>query len=58
MRRRGTHIIIRYNSLLFFLVALLITVGCAHKKTIGGFNANEWFEMGRQASIDNRWTNH
>ena len=40
--------------MLFFLVALLITVGCAHKKTIGGFNANEWFEMGRQASIDNR----
>jgi tetratricopeptide (TPR) repeat protein len=45
---------IRCSSLLFILVALLITVGCAHNKTIEGFNAIEWFEMGRQASIDNR----
>ena len=48
---------IRCNSLLFILVALLITVGCAHNKTIDGFDANEWFEMGRQASIDNRLDN-
>ena len=45
---------IRCSSLLFILIALLITVGCAHNKTIGGFDAIEWFEMGRQASIDNR----
>jgi tetratricopeptide (TPR) repeat protein len=44
---------IRCSSLLFILVALLITVGCAHNKTIEGFNAIEWFEIGRQASIDN-----
>ena len=48
---------IRCSSLLFILVALLITVGCAYNKTIDGFNANEWFEMGRQASIDNRLDN-
>ncbi len=47
----------RCSSLLFILVALLITVGCVHNKTIDGFNANEWFEMGRQASIDNRLDN-
>jgi len=47
----------RFSSLPFILVVLLITVGCAHNKTIDGFNANEWFEMGRQASIDNRLDN-
>ena len=53
----GTHIKIRYSSWLFILAALLIAVSCAHNetKTIEGFDATEWFKIGRQASIDDHW---
>jgi tetratricopeptide (TPR) repeat protein len=44
----------RFGWLLFILMPLLITVGCAHNKTIEGLNAADWLEMSRQANIDNR----
>ena len=44
---------IRCKSLLFILAALLMIVGCAHNKTMDGFDAAEWLEIGRLASIDN-----
>ena len=52
----------RCNSLLFILAALLITVGCAQNSIIEdihtGANADintiDWYQIGRQALMDNR----
>ena len=46
---------VRCSPLLFLLAALLITAGCTHNKTIEGFSATKWSEIGRQASDANRW---
>jgi tetratricopeptide (TPR) repeat protein len=46
---------VRCSSLLFLLAAILITAGCTHNKTIEGFSATNWSEIGRQASDANRW---
>ena len=43
------------SSLLFLLAAILITSGCTHNKTIEGFSAANWSEIGRQAIDANRW---
>jgi len=45
-----------YILLLSFSVAVLITVGCAHHKTIDGFSDAQWSEIGRQAIDANRWS--
>ena len=46
---------VRCSSLLFLLAAILITAGCTHNKTIEGFSATNWSEIGRQAIDANRW---
>jgi tetratricopeptide (TPR) repeat protein len=46
---------VRCSSLLFLLAAILITDGCTHNKTIEGFGATKWSEIGRQASEAHRW---
>ena len=46
---------VRCRSLLFLLAAILITSGCTHNKTIEGFSAANWFEIGRQAIDAKRW---
>jgi Flp pilus assembly protein TadD len=43
------------SSVLFLLAAILITAGCTHNKTIEGFSAINWSEIGRQAIDANRW---
>ena len=46
---------VRCSSLLFLLTAILITAGCTHNKTIEGFSAANWSEIGRQAIDAKRW---
>jgi tetratricopeptide (TPR) repeat protein len=43
------------RSLLFLLAVILITAGCAHNKTIEGFSAAHWSEIGRQAIDAKHW---
>jgi Flp pilus assembly protein TadD len=43
------------SSLLFLLAAILITSGCKHNKTIEGFSAANWSEIGRQAIDTKHW---
>ena len=46
---------VRHSSLPFLLAAILITAGCTHNKTIEGFRATNWSEIGRQAIDAKRW---
>ena len=46
---------VRCSSLLFLLAAILITTGCTHNKTIKGFSAANWSEIGRQAIGAKNW---
>ena len=46
---------VRCSLLLFLLAAILITAGCTHNKTIEGFSATNWSEIGRQAIDAKRW---
>ena len=43
------------SSLLFLLAAILITSGCTHNKTIEGFSAANWSEIGRQSIDAKHW---
>jgi tetratricopeptide (TPR) repeat protein len=44
-----------YSLLVSLSVAIIITAGCTHNKTIEGFSAAKWSEIGRQAIDANRW---
>ena len=46
---------VRCISLLFILTVIFITAGCKHNKTIEGFSAAKWSEIGHQAIDANRW---
>ena len=46
---------VRCSSLLLLLAAILMTAGCTHNKTIEGFSATNWSEIGRKAIDAKRW---
>ena len=50
-----TQMKVRCSSLLFILTVIFITAGCTHNKTIEGFSATKWSEIGRQAIDAHRW---
>ena len=43
------------SSLLFLFAAILIITDCTHNKTIQGFSAANWSEIGRQAIDAKHW---
>ena len=46
---------VRCSPLLFLFAAILIAAGCTHNKTIEGFSAAHWSEIGRRAIDAKRW---